>query len=60
MTLEDEALVAQAFDWAEQGMDFADALHLAKASDCEAFVSFDRDLAKTARKAKALVVREPD
>ncbi|HLH49059.1 MAG TPA: type II toxin-antitoxin system VapC family toxin [Roseiarcus sp.] len=60
VTLEDEALVAQAFDWAEQGMDFADALHLAKASDCEAFVSFDRDLAKTARKAKALVVREPD
>ena len=57
--VEDEPSVAQAFDWAEQGMDFADALHLAKASHCEAFVSFDRDLAKAARKAKALAVREP-
>jgi len=59
VTVEDEPSIAQAFDWAEQGMDFADALHLAKASHCEAFVSFDRDLAKAARKAKALAVREP-
>jgi predicted nucleic-acid-binding protein len=59
VTVEDDAHVAQAFDWTEQGMDFADALHLAKASHCEAFLSFDRDLAKAARKAKALTVREP-
>jgi predicted nucleic-acid-binding protein len=59
VTVEDEAFIAQAFDWAEQGMDFAHALHLAKASDCEAFISFDRDLAKAARKANTLVVREP-
>lgn len=59
VVVEDAATVAQAFDWAEQGMDFADALHLAKASHCEAFISFDRDLAKAARKAKALAVREP-
>jgi predicted nucleic-acid-binding protein len=59
VTVEDEALVARAFDWAEQGMDFADALHLARASNCEAFISFDGDLAEAARKTKALTVREP-
>src|SRR5579872_4774392 len=40
VTLEDPATVAQAFDWAEGGMDFADALHLAKAGGCDAMVSF--------------------
>ena len=34
-------------------MDFADALHLAAADDCEAFATFDRKLAVAARKAKA-------
>ncbi|HLW90042.1 MAG TPA: type II toxin-antitoxin system VapC family toxin [Roseiarcus sp.] len=59
VTLEDEALVAQAFDWAERGMDFADALHLAKTADCEAFISFDRNLAKAARRFGAIAVKEP-
>jgi predicted nucleic-acid-binding protein len=59
VNVEDEALVALALDWAEQGMDFADALHLAKAANCEAFISFDRDLAKAARKANAVALREP-
>jgi predicted nucleic-acid-binding protein len=59
VNIEDEALVAQAFDWAEHGMDFADALHLAKAPNCEAFVSFDRNLAKMARRLGAIPVREP-
>jgi predicted nucleic-acid-binding protein len=59
VTVEDETLIVQAFSWAEQGMDFAAALHLARASHCEAFVSFDRDLAKAARKVKAPDVREP-
>jgi predicted nucleic acid-binding protein len=39
VTLEDEALVAKALDWMERGMDFADALHLARAEGCEAFLS---------------------
>ena len=53
-----EAALA-ALDWAGQGMEFADALHLASASSCDAFVSFDRKLLRAARKAGALEVRAP-
>ena len=48
-----------ALDWAEQGMDFADALHLASAAGCDAFASFDRELKKTAVKLGAPAVRAP-
>ncbi len=44
VTLEDPLLAARALDWAEQGLDFADALHLGSARDCTAFMSFDREL----------------
>ena len=49
-----EAL-AQALDGFEQGMDFADAMHLACAGEegCDAFATFDRKLAAAARKAGA-------
>src|SRR5271167_2256295 len=45
VAFEDPAILTQALDWAERGMDFADALHLARSSACEAFASFDRGLA---------------
>ena len=48
VTLEEPAAVAQAFDWPRRGMDFADALHLAKAQSCEAFVTFDQQFASAA------------
>lgn len=44
-------VVAKALDMHRDGMDFADAFHLASASHCEAFVTFDR---KFAKRAKAL------
>jgi predicted nucleic-acid-binding protein len=44
------AAVKRAFRLAQQGLDFADALHLAQASDCEAFVTFDDRLARKARR----------
>lgn len=59
VTVEQPALAAQALDWMEGGMDFADALHLAKAAGCDAFVSFDRKLARVANKIGAVRVREP-
>ena len=46
--VEAPASLALALGWMEQGMDFADALHLAKAEGCDAFLSFDRRLAKAA------------
>ena len=44
----------------EQGMDFADALHLAQSEGCEAFFSFDRQLASRAgRLDRAMPIRHP-
>lgn len=42
------ATVKRALLLAKRGLDFADALHLAQASQCEAFVTFDRRLARKA------------
>jgi len=53
VTLEQPALAARALDWFAQGMDFADALHLAGAEECEAFATFDRKLVAAAKKAGA-------
>lgn len=55
--LEDAALAAKALDWAARGVDFADALHLAKAQGCDAFVSFDRRFAKIAKEVTDIEVR---
>jgi predicted nucleic acid-binding protein len=49
----------QALDGTDAGMDFADALHLAGSSHCEAFASFDRKLAKASKRLGALPVLEP-
>lgn len=59
VVVENEAATIQACEWAEQGMDFADALHLANAANCEAFMSFDKKLAKSAAKLGRTRVREP-
>jgi predicted nucleic acid-binding protein len=57
--LEDAGVAAQALGWAEGGLDFADALHLAKASGCDAFVSFDQRFARAANKLGKVKVRAP-
>lgn len=57
VTLEDAALAAKALDWTLKGMDFADALHLAKAQECDGFASFDRRLVKAAKELGGIQVR---
>ena len=59
VTLQDPALAAKALDWTRYGMDFADALHLAEAQGCEAFVSFDQRLAAVASALSDLKVHAP-
>jgi predicted nucleic acid-binding protein len=49
VTLEDAATIAKALEWMAGGMDFADALHVANAEGSDAFVTFDRGLAKKAK-----------
>ncbi len=57
--IEDPAVAARALDWMRNGLDFADALHLAKAGHCEAFVSFDRRFAAVANSLSEVKVRAP-
>ena len=47
--VEDPAAVARAFAWFDQGLDLADALHLASSARAEAFATFDRGLRRRAR-----------
>ncbi|WP_372731109.1 type II toxin-antitoxin system VapC family toxin [Novosphingobium sp.] len=49
VTVEEAGAVAQALDWTAKGMDFADALHLARSAHCSEFVTFDRKLAIKAK-----------
>ena len=59
VTLEDPILAAKALNWLAGGMDFADALHVAKAAGCEAFISFDQRLAAAANAVSEVKVRAP-
>lgn len=59
VTVEAPSRVALAMHWAGQGTDFADALHLASAEGCEAFVSFDRRFERSARGIAGASVRQP-
>jgi predicted nucleic-acid-binding protein len=47
---EDAASVSQALNWYGEGMDFADALHLAGSTGLTGLVTFDRKFAETAGK----------
>ena len=49
--IEDRAIVQSVIEAYHQGLDFADALHLARAQHCKAFVSFDKRLQKRAKVA---------
>ena len=59
VTLDDAAMIAKALDWTARGIDFADALHLAKAQGCDAFVSFDRRFVRAAKELRDVAVRTP-
>ncbi len=51
---EDAANVAQALAWYAEGMDFADALHLAGSVELTGLATFDRKFAATAEKLDAV------
>jgi predicted nucleic acid-binding protein len=57
VTLSDVAAIERALSFAEQGVEFADALHLAQCDDCEAFVTFDKGLARKARRLAEVRIR---
>lgn len=45
----DPELIAEAIEWHEAGLDFADALHLAASRHCDRFVTFDKAFIKKAK-----------
>src|SRR5579872_5826131 len=47
--VEEPTAVGRALDWFADGMDFADALHLASSAGADQFATFDRKLAKIAQ-----------
>lgn len=49
--IEDRSIVLAALNAYKQGLDFADALHLARANFCDTFLSFDQRLKKRAKAA---------
>lgn len=58
VSLRDPGLVAQAIDWHEAGLDFADAMHLATVGELP-FRTFDKDLVSAGRRIAARAVAEP-
>jgi predicted nucleic-acid-binding protein len=50
-------VVERALAYAEGGLDVADALHLAQSSECEAFVTLDKPLARKAMRLPEARVR---
>lgn len=58
VTVENAAVVAAALDLAENGLDFADALHLGRSAHCTGFATFDRKFVKAASAAGYDAVRE--
>ena len=57
VVLASEIVAKAAFNWAKSGLDFADALHLAQATGCESFLTFDRKLINKAPSEAARVVQ---
>ena len=59
VVVEDAELVAKALAWAEAGMDFADALHLAAAAGCDGFLTSDKRLARAGVASGGIPITTP-
>lgn len=57
--LADPDLIAKALEWHENGLDFADALHLGESQNCQRLYSFDRKFLKKATGLTDCEVQEP-
>jgi predicted nucleic-acid-binding protein len=53
MRLPNEAALYRAVEWYEQGLDFADALHLALSPAAATLITFDKDFVSKAKRAEA-------
>lgn len=53
------SLIAQVLTWHENGMDFADALHLAQSQNCSAMYTFDTKFINKAQGLTRCEVQQP-
>jgi predicted nucleic-acid-binding protein len=56
MRLPNEAALYRAVQWFEQGLDFADALHLSQSPATATLMTFDKDFVSKAKRAEAFPV----
>lgn len=54
--IENHAEIIQALTWFADGLDFADALHLASSTKTKAFITFDNKFSKKANNLKGLKI----
>lgn len=59
VSVQEPHAVASALAWTEQGLDIADALHLATAQQCSAFLTFDDRFIRRASRVGSIPVRAP-
>jgi predicted nucleic-acid-binding protein len=57
--LSDASRILTAIAWSEQGLDFADALHLAGSQTAESFITFDKRLVTRSTGLGTCAVKEP-
>jgi predicted nucleic-acid-binding protein len=57
--IEDSWIAFQALKWHEEGLDFADACHLASSLKAASFASFDKSLIKKSKRIGTIEVIEP-
>lgn len=57
--LTDSSLIAQTLQWHENGLDFADALHLTQSQSCASMYTFDQKFVTRARGLTECQVQAP-
>ncbi|WP_416233490.1 type II toxin-antitoxin system VapC family toxin [Anabaena sp. UHCC 0451] len=58
--LTNEKLILQVIEWHENGIDFADAFHLASSNHCLEFYTFDEKFIKKSQSLSNSTVKKPD
>ena len=58
--LTNETLILLILEWHENGLDFADAFHLASSNNCSEFYTFDEKFIKKSQSLSNSVVKKPD
>ncbi|WP_241993472.1 hypothetical protein [Trichormus variabilis] len=58
--LTNEKLILQVIEWHENGVDLADAFHLASSNHCLEFYTFDEKFIKKSQNLSNSTVKKPD